>query len=85
MPEFLDMTELRWRLHQLLKGNTLNPAGMHPVEVVRPGGVDPSLGEDSCRWSGPTLHLLKELSIQEELYPSLGEDSYRWSGPTCTC
>ena len=34
------------------------------------------------RWSVPTLRLLKELYVQEELYPSLGEDSYRWSGPT---
>ena len=85
MPEFLDMTELRWRLHQLLKGNTLYPAGMHPVEVVRPGGVDPSLGEDSCRWSGPTLHLLKELNVQEELDPSLGEDCTGGLARHCAC
>ena len=35
--------------------------------VVRPGGVDPSLGEDSHRWSSPTLRLLKGLYVQEEL------------------
>ena len=73
MPECLCVTELRWRLHHLLKSRSC---------TSRRCCVHRWVTEDSYRWSGPTLHLLKELNVQEELYPSLGEDSYRWSSPT---
>ena len=43
------------------------PDAVLAERVVRPGGVDPSLGEDSYRWSSPTLYLLMWLYVQEEL------------------